>query len=118
MSHTVTVSTECRDPAAIRAACERLKLAEPVHGSHRLYSSEVFEGWAVKLPGWSYPVVFEADGQARFDNFNGMWGEQRELDLFTQAYAVEKAKIEARKLGHNVTEQLQADGTIRLTIAA
>ncbi len=44
------------------------------------------------------------------------WGEQRELDRFLQGYAVEKARIEARRRGHTVTEQSLADGSIKLTI--
>ena len=51
-----------------------------------------------------------------FDNFKGHWGAQQELDKFLQAYAVEKALIEARKHGHTVTEQPLTDGSIRLTI--
>ena len=44
------------------------------------------------------------------------WGEQARLDAFLQSYAVEKAKIEARKKGHTVTEQSLTDGSIKLTI--
>jgi len=44
------------------------------------------------------------------------WGEQKQLDQFLQAYAVEKAKIEARKKGHAITEQQLADGSVKLTI--
>ena len=44
------------------------------------------------------------------------WGEQQELDQFLQSYAVEKAKIEARKQGHSVTEQQLQDGSVKLTI--
>lgn len=44
------------------------------------------------------------------------WGEQQQLDRFLQAYAVEKARIEARKQGHTVTEQPLADGSIKVTI--
>jgi hypothetical protein len=33
-----------------------------------------------------------------------------------QGYAVEKARIEARKKGHTVTEQQLQDGSIKLTI--
>ena len=57
-----------------------------------------------------------ASGQVRYDNFNGMWGDQAELDRFIQMYAVEKARLEARMRGHQVTEQALADGSIRLTI--
>jgi hypothetical protein len=52
----------------------------------------------------------------RFDNYNGAWGAQAELDKLLQAYAVEKARIEARRAGHSVTEQPLSDGSIKLTI--
>jgi len=44
------------------------------------------------------------------------YGEQRQLDRFLQAYAVERAKIEARKGGYTATEQHLADGSIKLTV--
>lgn len=116
MSHIVTIKTEIRDPAAVRAACKRLRLQDPVSGKTRLFSGEV-NGLAVQLPNWRYPVVCDtASGQVRFDNYHGRWGDQRQLDRFLQAYACEKAKIEARKKGHVVTEQALADGSIKLTI--
>ena len=43
-------------------------------------------------------------------------GSQDHLDRFMQGYAVEKAKIEARKRGHSVFEQPLPDGSIKLTI--
>lgn len=49
MSHIVQIQTEVRDPAAIRAACGRLALAEPVFGETKLFSSSAV-GWAVRLP--------------------------------------------------------------------
>jgi hypothetical protein len=116
LSHVVEIRTEVRDPEALRAACRRLALAEPVHGTTKLYSGQA-TGWAVRLLDWKYPVVFDtAKGEARFDNFHGIWGEQQQLDRFVQAYAVEKAKLEARRKGHNTTEQQLADGSIKLRI--
>ena len=116
MSHVVHIKTEVRDPDAVRAACRRLGLAEPVHGTTKLYSSRA-TGWAVRLPDWNYPVVFDtANGEARYDNFGGYWGAQKELDHLMQAYSVEKAKIEARKKGHTISEQALADGSIKLTV--
>ena len=74
-------------------------------------------GLAVQLPDWQYPVVAELPtGTLKYDNFDGRWGEQKHLDAFLQAYAVERAKIEARRKGHSVTEQPLADGSIKLTI--
>ena len=63
------------------------------------------------------PVVFNTTtGAACYDNYNGHWGDQAQLDKFLQAYACEMAKIEARKKGHTCTEQQLPDGSIKLTI--
>lgn len=116
MSHIVEVRTEVRDVTAIRRACERLQFEPPAHGTTKLFSGEV-TGWMVNLPGWRYPAVFDTGtGQARYDNYEGRWGEQAQLDRFQQAYAVEKAWLEARKKGHTVTEQSLTDGSIKLTV--
>ena len=116
MSHIVQIKTEVRDAAAVRAACHRLGLTKPVHGTTKLFSGEV-SGLAVQLPDWQYPVVCDtATGQVRYDNFGGRWGDQQHLDRFQQAYAVEKTKIEARRTGHTCTEQQLADGSVKLTI--
>jgi hypothetical protein len=91
-------------------------LPPPVDGTHHLYNSRV-AGLAVQLPEWQYPAVCElSTGQVHYDNYGGLWGEQKHLDAFLQAYAVEKAKIEARRQGHSVTEQLLNDGSIKLTV--
>ena len=116
MSHIVTIRTQVRDPLAIHTACSRLKLPEPVYGPAKLIVGEKI-GWAVKLTGWVYPVVCNTNtGEVDLDNYGEKWGRQQELDLFLQAYAVEKAKLESRKAGHSVTEQLLADGSIRVCV--
>ena len=116
MSHVVQIQTQVKDPQAIEVACQRLGLSRPVAGTTRLFSSEA-TGLAVQLPSWRYPVVCQPEtGHVQFDNFGGNWGDQKELDRFLQAYATEKAKIEARRKGHGVTEQQLQDGSIKLTI--
>ena len=116
MSHIVQIKTQVHDAHAVRAACRRLGLAEPVQGTTRLFSGEV-SGLAVQFSGWRYPAVCQLDtGQIQYDNFQGNWGEQKELDQFLQSYAVERAKNEARRHGHSVTEQQLQDGSIKLTI--
>ena len=116
MSHIVKIKTEVRDPAAVSAACRRLGLPEPTHGTAKLFEGEA-TGLLVKLPGWLYPVVCDVQtGELRYDNYNGSWGGQEHLDRFMQSYAVEKAGIEARRRGHSVVEQPLADGSIRLSI--
>jgi hypothetical protein len=93
-----------------------LGLAPPRQDTVQLFSGAE-TGLAVRLPGWQYPVVCEtSSGQLKYDNYEGRWGDLGVLDRFLQAYAVEKARLEARKRGHSVTEQQLADGSIKLTI--
>ena len=116
MSHIVTIKTKVRDANAVRSACNRLQLAPPVQGEHRLFSGQV-TGLGVQLPEWRYPVVAQLNtGELRYDNYGGRWGKQQHLDDFLQSYAVEKSKIEARRRGHSVTEQQLDDGSVKLTI--
>ncbi len=116
MSHIVEIKTEIRDDQAVRAACTRLQLPAPEHKTVRLFSTTA-TGLCVQLPGWNYPVVANLEnGQVQYDNYQGHWGEQSRLNQFLQAYAVEKAKIEARKKGHAVTETSLQDGSIRVTV--
>ncbi len=116
MSHIVEIKTEIRDEAAVKAACTRLQLAAPEHKTVRLFNATA-AGLCIQLSGWSYPVVCNTQtGDVQFDNYNGYWGEQKELHRFLQAYAVEKAKIEARKKGHTCSETHLEDGSIRVTV--
>jgi hypothetical protein len=116
MSHLVTIKTKVQDPAAITAACKRLGLTEPIRGTAQLYSGEA-TGLIVNLPGWEYPAVVDPlTGTVQYDNFNGHWGEQAHLDRFLQAYAVERAKLEARKKGFTVSERALQDGSIKVQI--
>ena len=102
--------------ACRQAACQRLRLPQPVQGTHKLFSSSA-TGLAVQLPKWRYPAVCDvASGHVQYDNFNGRWGEQKQLDTFLQAYAVEKAQVECRRKGHTCTEQTLSDGSIKLTV--
>lgn len=118
MSHIVSIRTQVRDPIAVATACERLSLPAPVQGTTKLFSGQA-SGLLVHLPRWRYPVVIDtAKGEIAFDNFNGRWGEQQYLDRFVQIYSVEKAKLEARKQGHAVSEQLLQDGSIKVQIVS
>ena len=116
MSHIVTVQTKVHDPAAVSAACQRLGLPAPTQGTAELYSGEA-TGLIVQFPGWQYPAVIDTlTGTIRYDNFGGYWGEQAHLDKFLQMYAVEKAKLEARKKNLVCSETQLQDGSIKLQL--
>ena len=104
------------DPVAINAACRRLGLAEPVHGTAKLFSGEA-TGLLLQFPGWTYPAVIDQlTGSIRYDVYEGRWGDPQHLDHFLQAYAVARATLEARKKGFVVSESLLGDGSIKLQI--
>jgi len=115
MSHTVTVKTKIIDLAGIQAACHRLKLPQPTEGEVRLFD-RLAHGIGIQLDGWRFPVCIESSGNLLYDNFGGFWGLPEKLDQFQQAYAVEKAKLEARKQGYTCQESVLADGSIRLNV--
>jgi hypothetical protein len=116
MSHIVQIKTEVKDAAAVAAACRRLGLKAPAHAKYRVFAVER-EGLGVELPGWQYPVVCNLEtGAVDYDNYNGSWGKQEELDKFLQAYAVEKAIYEAQKGGYSVYEEMLTDGSIKLNL--
>lgn len=116
MSHIVQIQTEVRDPVAVTTACARLGLPVPIQRTVQLYDAEA-TGLAVQLPRWRYPVVCQTEtGQLRYDNFGGRWGDQSQLDRLLQIYAVEKAKLEARKQGYGVSERTLDNGSILVQV--
>lgn len=117
VSHTTEIQTQVKDLDAVRAACKRLALPGPTMGTYRLFDGRVATGLAVKLPEWTYPAVFDGKGNCAYDTFGGRWGDEAHLKRFTQAYAVAKATMEARKKGYRVAEQTMANGTIRLLVS-
>ena len=116
MSHLVTIETRIHDAVAVGAACQRLGLPAPIHGTAQLFSGEA-SGLLVRLPGWQYPAVIDTlTGAVRYDNYGGVWGEQGQLDRFIQTYAVEKVRLEARRKGYQISEHALQDGSIKLQI--
>ena len=116
MSHIVTIQAQIKDTTALLAACRRVGLSPPQQGTARLFATEA-TGQIVQLPGWTYPLVIDTQtGQLHYDNYNGAWGAHSELSRLLQAYAVEKAKLEALRQGHSVVEQQLPSGSIKLLI--
>ena len=117
MSHIVQIKTEVKDVDAVQAACRRLGIEAATVDTFNVFGVQR-QGLGVKLKGWNYPVVINVNtGALDYDNYNGSWGEQKELDSFLQAYAVEKAIYEAQKGGYSVYEETLDDGSIKLNIS-
>jgi len=102
MSHTMNIQIELNDCDALITACERLNI-KVEKGKHQLHQTTE-EGLAVYLPNWKYPAIVKSNGSVAYDNYNGAWGDMKELSKLQAYYGVEKAKTEARKKGYSVFE--------------
>ena len=118
MSHVVTIETRLRDPAALTAACERLKLPEPTRETIKFFDGSEHAGLAVRPPGFVYPVIVRESGEVRLDTYGGRWGDESFLGRLKQAYALEAAKLQAKARGHRITETALPNGTVKLTVTA
>jgi len=119
MSHVVQVrNIQCKDEQALIQACSHLGLSCK-EGTHQLFGSQKATGLAVNLPGWRYPVVIDTKtGEAKYDNYNGSWGKQDELDKLIQRYAIEAAKNEGALHGFQSVEHELENGDVRLEMVS
>ena len=86
MSHVAEVRVDVKDPQALVAAARQMGVQCELNSEARLYDGTVAKGHVVHLKGWRYPVVFGADGVARYDTYKGRWGDIAELNKFRQRY--------------------------------
>jgi hypothetical protein len=115
MSHTMNIVTELKDYDAIAIACSRLGFKLLGVGKHHLYGSEE-SGLAVQIPGWNYPVVIHADGTVAYDTYNGQWGNEKQLTQLIDVYGLEKARMEAQKLGYTCFESVNENNELELEV--
>lgn len=109
MSHTVTVRVEYRDLDALAAAVVALGGTVLGEAEHRLYQGSV-TGWGAQLPGWRYPIVLTDRGELAYDDYQGHWGDARQLVRLRERYAVEAARRAAEAQGW--IAQDQPDGSL------
>ena len=111
MSHTVELELKIKDRELFKKVAKDLGLKVQENADVKLFSS-THSGLAVYLPGWKYPVVVSDDGALYYDNYDGNWGDIRELRKLQNRYGAELIKKEARKRGLSVRETVERDGTI------
>lgn len=98
LSHTLAVKIEMRDHAALTAAAKVLGGSALGEGSHHFYSSTE-QGFGIRLPGWTYPMVAKPDGTLAYDDCGGRWGNARDIDKLYALYTLQLARTEAERLG-------------------
>jgi hypothetical protein len=120
MSHTSTTETEIKHLRHLKAACERLGLdLREGHHTIELYSDRAVACDAsVQLPDWRYRVALNLEtGELKYDNYEGIWGQVRELDSLVQAYNESVVREETQDLltqGYTLTEQVLPNGDLQL----
>jgi len=121
MSHISKIELEVRDFEVLGAACKRLKL-ELVKGrkTFKWYGKAAGCDHAIRVPGADYEIgvrkaggLYELNCDYYDPHIEKAIGKQG--GLLKQAYAVQKAKVEARKKGYSVMERQTRTG-IRLHV--
>ena len=99
MSHTVTTKVEYKNLEALRSSVLAMGGQVIGEGKHQLYQHKDVEGFGFKLPNWSYPLVLTKSGELKFDDYNGRWGNPKDLEALKGSYTLEQGKLTATSLG-------------------
>lgn len=99
MSHTVTTKVEYKNLEALSNSVVALGGQVLGEGKHQLYQHKDVEGYGFRLPGWSYPLVLTKTGELKYDDYNGHWGNPKDLDKLKGGYTLEQGKLTASSLG-------------------
>lgn len=130
MSHLATVKTELRDIKAIKAACDELGFTfHENKKTHRLWGGVNAPcAHAISHPRWmelevglvatptGYTLSFD-DMLQRWDGMKAGTHIGDKASRLVQLYGVQKATMEAKKLGYMVSRKTGQNGAIRLTVS-
>lgn len=116
MSHIVTCKVELKNEGCLLKAAEALGLEHLGKKTHEMYGRQKATGHGFRLPDWQYPVVIDEQGTARYDNYNGSWGKQVELDKLVQEYSAQVAEEQALMSGMTVERNVLENGDLELNM--
>lgn len=107
MSHLVTVKTKMTNMVCAERAARNLDWELDFSGNVKVYLGDRQEqGFgSFKIPSWHKPVLLTQDGRLLYDNYNGHWGDEKELNKFRQGYASEVAIEEMTRKGYRLASQ-------------
>lgn len=112
MSHLVSMKVEITNKAALKTACERVSAIYNEHDIVKFYDGKTKEGTSVRLQGWRHPVVFDMKGECYYDNYNGSWGAQEELNKLNQHYTGAVVEQVAAEQGMYCTSSTNQKGEL------
>jgi hypothetical protein len=116
VSHTTTIELEIKSLSALATACRETATPYEELTSVRLFDGTLIEDCFAFTPqGWRFPVAAK-NGQLKYDNYEGAWGDVAELNRVKQRYAVNVQKEAARSRGYRVREERLTDGRVKLVV--
>jgi hypothetical protein len=122
MSHFVTVETQLKDIAALKAACRELGLNVQENAEARGYAANRQHGdFVVTLKG-PYDIAVNRKQDGTFGLTADQWQGHVAKEVGTnftklmKLYSVHKVLIEAKRKCHTVRRQDLKDGSVKLTV--
>lgn len=115
MSHIVKLQLKIKDRQAFAEAAQKLGLTVHQNQTAEMYNGSL-TGDVVHLPGWTYPVVVDAEGAVNYDSYNGRWGDIEQLNRLTQEYVGTVVEKQARLDGQYAYRQEQEDGSLVIRV--
>lgn len=117
----MTTKTQLKNVAAIQRVCEKKGYSIKLGPQQvPLFGSQVQCDVSVKLPGWNYPVAINTEtGDAKYDTYNGHWGDIKHFNDLQQEYAVAVVEEQTQGLvaeGWVQEQQVQQNGDIQLIL--
>lgn len=108
MSKNIQATVRIVSMPMLSKICEQLHLRFDICEDGKTRDYEMFSR---KLPGiasfnldaWTYPcVVTDQQGTLQYDNYEGSWGDKKELDAFLSAYSEGLARETHERLGNSL----------------
>jgi hypothetical protein len=83
----------------------------------KVFSRTLSAKAAIKLKGWSYAIAVMHDGSVQYDNHNGHWGSDSDLQQLMQRYGENYVTRSVNQSGRRIVDRaVQNDGSIRLVV--
>ena len=122
MSHFVSVTTQIKDIAALRSACQEMGLALLQKAVARgYYQNRTKREFVIKLKG-PYDIAVNKQPDGTYGLTADLWQGEVEKEVgekygkLLQLYGVHKTAMEARKKGLSVLRRPQQNGSIKLVL--
>ncbi len=91
MSHTITIKCEFQNKGVLGDAVKKMGGTVLGEATHQMFHTQTSKGFGFKLPGWQFPIVLQADGTLAYDDYNGGWGNVKDLETLKNEYQASMA---------------------------